>query len=105
MSIVRKVPFARAEWIDEEGVGWIAEARSGTGVWVIRENGDRDADTGIETLRGLMTEFPEQEGSLMLVLTQEQRIILGMDDRTYHELNVQLVRDHEDLRKRKRRFE
>lgn len=103
MSIVRKWPIARAEWMTDEGVDWIAEARAGTGVWVIRGTGDYDRATGVETLRGLMVDFPEEEGSLMLVLSQRQRDEIGMDDRTYHELNLGLQRDYEDLHRRKKR--
>jgi hypothetical protein len=102
MSIIRKWPIARAEWMTDDGVGWIAEARAGTGVWVIRENGEHD-EAGAETLRGLMVDFPEQEGSLMLVMTPAQRESLEMDDRTYHELNVGLQRDYEDLARRKKK--
>jgi hypothetical protein len=103
VSITRKWPIARAEWIDDDGTSWIAEARAGTGVWVICEHGDYDADSGTQPLRGLMVEFPDQEGSLMLVMAPAQRESLEMDDRTYHELNVALQRDYEDLKRRKRK--
>lgn len=104
MSITRKWPIARAEIYDEDGVEWIAEARAGTGVWVIRDGNDEKAlPDRSETLRGLYVDFPDQEGGLMLVLTPAQREDLGMDDRTYHELNVALSRDFEDLRRRRRK--
>lgn len=103
MSINRKWPIARAEWTNEDGTDWLAEARAGTGVWVIRSNDDYDQATGLETLRGLMADFPEEEGSLMLVLSSKQRETLGMDDRTYHELNVRLQRDFEDLKRRRKK--
>lgn len=50
-----------------------------------------------------MVDFPDEEGSLMLVMTPAQRDALGMDDRTYHELNIALQRDYDDLRRRKKR--
>lgn len=37
MSINRKWAFARTDHFDDHGGVWIAEARSGTGTWVIRE--------------------------------------------------------------------
>lgn len=102
MSIIRKWPIARAEWTTEEGIDWIAEARAGTGVWVIRSNNDYDRANGIESLRGVMVDFPDEEGSLMLVMSPKQREDLGMDDRTYHELNLRLQRDYDDLRRRRK---
>lgn len=104
MSFVRKWPIARAELTTEEGVSFIAEARAGTGVWVVRDGFGND-DDGSARLRGLMTDFPDEEGSAMLVLTAAQRAELEMDDRTYLELNVRLSRDFEDLRRRRRRDE
>jgi hypothetical protein len=90
MSIVRKHPIARAEHIDDAGIAWIAEARAGTGTWVIREEQEDPA-----ALRGRFFEFSDEDGDLTLRATAEERTALGMSDDTYQRLNVVLQLDYE----------
>lgn len=104
MSIIRKWAFARAEVYDENGVAWIAEARAGTGTWVLRDPdavGDPDGQIPVDDLgreqqprglRGAMFPFTDQE-SMLLLMTTEQREALGMSDATYQAINVELGLD------------
>ena len=102
MSITRKWSFARAEIIDSESVCWIAECRSGTGTWVIREIDDASVkideaqDLGDSlplVIVGSMFDFAEGT-DMLLVMTAEQRSALGMSDETYQALNVALGLDN-----------
>ncbi len=95
MAIIRKWDCARAEYITDELVCWIAETRAGTGTWVIREgigeNNERmtypDVPGTCEPIVGAMFPFDDEHEGQLLVMTPEQREALSMPDEVYEELN------------------
>lgn len=96
MTFIRKWSIARSEIFDEGGVAWLAEARAGTGVWVIREDHsvkppqDDLRERQPSAIRGAIFDFAEDGPVTMLTMTPEQRAWLGMSDATYQSLNVEL---------------
>jgi hypothetical protein len=98
MHINRKWPISRAEHIDDDGVSWIAEARSGTGVWVIRDAPNDHPVFGDMAIVGAMFEFTDRSGSLLLSMTPLEREELGMTDEVYQALNAELRRDKDRMK-------
>ena len=105
---------------EDSGVVFRANAHRKQGVLILREldyDGDPDLhelvgavgpDEGTDepqpkTVLGLWIDFPDEEGTLMFVLTPKQREAFKMSDHVYQELNVGLRLDYDKRQKERLR--
>lgn len=91
-------------WGDVQRI-WRVWAFRKSGVLIVREGDEDDSRDGLTWCKSVFVEFDERsaESPLFFIMSESQRKAMEMPDSVYHELNMALARDYDDLRWRKRR--